>query len=284
MRTTTVLTALLPAALSSVVPVTGEDPPALSFENRQDITLRSLEGKSLQADVYAGVASLSQKAYQASKQPTQRKTCNPQNIIVRREWSAFSTAEKKGYISAVQCMAELPPKFPKSLCTGCQNRFDDFVATHIRQTFSIHSTGNLLPWHRFLTYIYEKTLRDELNIPHGSGGGCIASGPMQNWSVNLGPVFTDLTCTPDNPIFDYADPTTAGQRWSNGEMVTKLLNSKDLKTFWYDMQGDENAFSNNFIVHTAGHFTVGDDPGSDFLTSPGDPYFYAHHAQIDRVW
>lgn len=131
-----------------------------------------------------------------------------------------------------------------------------------------------------------------ISIPHGSGGGCIASGPMKDWSVNLGPVFTDLTCTPNNPIFDYADPTTAGQvglghnprclkrdisawtssQWTNDEMVTKLLNSKDMKTFWYEMQGGEDAFSNNFMgVHTAGHFTVGGDPGSDFLTSPGDP-------------
>lgn len=140
-------------------------------------------------------------------------------------------------------MAKLPPKFPKSVCPGCQNRFDDFVATHIRQTFSIHNTGNFLPWHRFFTYAYEKTLRDEcgyrgyqpyynwpkwsddpaksplldgsetslggngvlgctnqtsygiptnaaplINIPHGGGGGCIASGPMKDWPVNLGPV------------------------------------------------------------------------------------------------
>ena len=155
--------------------------------------------------------------------------------------SAFSTAEKKDYIKAVQCIAQLPPKFPKSVCPGCQNRFDDFVATHIRQTFSIHNTGNFLPWHRYFTYAYEKTLRDEcgykgyqpyynwprwsddptksplldgsetslggngvlgctnqttygiptnaaplINIPHGSGGGCIASGTTKDWSVNLG--------------------------------------------------------------------------------------------------
>jgi tyrosinase len=144
-----------------------------------------------------------------------------------------------------------------------------------------------------------------IKIPHGSGGGCVASGPMKDWLVNLGPAFTDLTCTPDNPISNYSDPTTVGQvglgynprclkrdisawtssQWTNDEMVTKLLNSKDMKTFGSDMQGGENAFANNFMgVHTAGHFTVGGDPGSDFLASPGDPYFYFHHAQIDRVW
>jgi hypothetical protein len=51
--------------------------------------------------------------------------------------SAFSKAEKKNYISAVKCMAKLPPKTPKSVCPGCRNRYDDFVATHIQQTFSV---------------------------------------------------------------------------------------------------------------------------------------------------
>lgn len=37
-------------------------------------------------------------------------------------------------------------------------------------------------------------------------------------------------------------------------------------------------------VHTAGHFTIGGDPGGDIFTSPGDPAFFLHHAQIDRTW
>jgi tyrosinase len=144
-----------------------------------------------------------------------------------------------------------------------------------------------------------------IKIPHGTGGGCVKSGPFKDWPVNLGPVFTDLTCTPPNPINNLTDPATAAQvglgynprclkrdisawttrQWSNDAMVTKLLESADIKTFWSDMQGGLVPFSNNFMgVHTAGHFTVGGDPGSDFLTSPGDPYFFLHHAQIDRAW
>jgi tyrosinase len=86
MRTTTVLTALLPVALSSVIPANEDVSSALSFDKRQDVTLQGLGGKILQADVYAGVAGLNQQIYQATKQSTQWKTCNPLNIIVRREW------------------------------------------------------------------------------------------------------------------------------------------------------------------------------------------------------
>lgn len=60
--------------------------------------------------------------------------------------STFSTAQKKEYIGAVQCMAKLPPKTTKDVCPGCKNRYDDFVATHIQQSFNIHVTGNFLTW------------------------------------------------------------------------------------------------------------------------------------------
>lgn len=51
--------------------------------------------------------------------------------------ATFSTTEKKNYIKAVQCMSKLAPKTPKEKCPGCRNRYDDFVATHINQTFSV---------------------------------------------------------------------------------------------------------------------------------------------------
>ncbi|KAF1846574.1 Di-copper centre-containing protein [Cucurbitaria berberidis CBS 394.84] len=347
---------LAPATLASAMPSLEGVSPALSFDKRQDTSLNVLGGKILLADVYAGIAGINQQIYQATQKPDQWKKCNPLNISVRREWATFSTSEKKNYITAVKCLSKLPPKSPKSYCPGCQNRYDDFVGTHIKQTFSIHNTGNFLAWHRWFTWAYEQTLRNEcgykgqqpyynwprwaddpskspaldgsdtsmsgngvlgctnqtyygiptnaepkIKVPHGTGGGCVASGPFKDWPVNLGPVFTDLTCTPPNPITNFTDPNVGlgynprclkrdispwvSSQWSTDEQVVKLLNSPDIKTFWYDMQGGENAFTNNFMgVHTAGHFTIGGDPGSDFFTSPGDPWFYFHHAQIDRAW
>jgi tyrosinase len=90
------------------------------------------------------------------------------------------------------------------------------------------------------------------------------------------------------------------QRDSTYAKVAALItNSKTIGPFQDTMQASAG-------VHTAGHFTVSGDPGSgtftlliickqavdvakltrssDFYTSPGDPYFFLHHAQIDRVW
>jgi tyrosinase len=125
-----------------------------------------------------------------------------------------------------------------------------------------------------------------IKIPSGTGGGCVSSGPFQDWPVNLGPGITDHLCTTPNPIADPSDPNFAlgynprclkrdisswtTRQWSTDEMVVKLLNSPDMQTFWGDMQGGIPSFANNFMgVHTAGHFTVGGDPGSDFLASSG---------------
>lgn len=48
------------------------------------------------------------------------------------------------------------------------------------------------------------------------------------------------------------------------------------------MQGPEGV--PELGVHGGGHYATGGDPGRDFYVSPGDPIFWSHHANIDRVW
>ncbi|KAL6710040.1 hypothetical protein ACN47E_009831 [Coniothyrium glycines] len=352
----TLLTAgwLAPTVIASAIPAS--DTFSASFDKRDASSSATFGGKILQTDVFAGIAAINQQLYQATQKSDQWKKCNPVNLVVRREWATFTTTEKKGYISAVKCMSKLPGKTPKAECPGCRNRYDDFLSTHMKATFTIHITGNFLAWHRYFTWAYEQTLRKEcgykgqhpyynwprwsddpsksplldgsatsiggngvlgcinqtfygiptneaplIKIPHGQGGGCVSSGPFVDWPVNIGPSFTDLTCTPPNPINNFTDPnyglgynprclkrdisSWSSSQWTNDAMVVELLNSPDIKTFWSDMQGGDPSFANNFMgVHTAGHFTVGGDPGSDFSTSAGDPWFYFHHTQIDRTW
>ncbi|KAF2786397.1 Di-copper centre-containing protein [Melanomma pulvis-pyrius CBS 109.77] len=275
------------------------------------------------------------------------KTCTLDNVAIRREWSTLSSKEKKSYIAAVQCLSTKPAKTPAALAAGAKNRYDDFVATHINQTLSIHGTGNFLSWHRYFTWIYEQALRNEcgytgyqpyynwarwadnpvkspmfdgsdtsmsgdgayvagrnntcipspdacgISLPPGNGGGCIKSGPFKDWKVNLGPVapvLADYTPNPEftglgyNPRCLRRDiSSAASQGWTQDEDVADLIkNYKDFTSFSTRMQGD---FANGFLgVHTAGHFTIGGDPGGDLFASPGDPAFYLHHAMIDRTW
>lgn len=112
--------------------------------------------------------------------------------------------------------------------------------------------------------------------------------------VNLGPVSPTLAEPEDvvgpngglgyNPRCLKRDISEwVSSRWTTDQNSTDLITeNKDILDFQNVMQGD---FANGvFGVHTGGHFTFGGDPGGDIFTSPGDPAFFLHHAQIDRTW
>ncbi|EPS42846.1 hypothetical protein H072_3151 [Dactylellina haptotyla CBS 200.50] len=276
--------------------------------------------------------------------------CNLTKVRLRKEWSTLSSREKKEYIRAVLCLQSKPAK-SGALAPGARSRFDDFVATHINQTFVIHATGNFLSWHRYYTWVYEKALREECGytgyqpyinwgkyaedlehaplfdgsdtsisgngayisqpsgpvfpspvdptivLPVGKGSGCVTTGPFKNLTVNLGPGIFGAQY-PDVPVNPQPDALGYNPRclrrdlgFQAAKMASTDLNSTNLITKYTDilsfqdnMQGTFTRGGNELGVHTAGHFWVGGDPGGDFSASPGDPYFYLHHAQIDRTW
>ncbi|KAH8808754.1 hypothetical protein F5884DRAFT_381033 [Xylogone sp. PMI_703] len=273
-----------------------------------------------------------------------KSSCTLQNVSVRREWGTLSSSERIAYTNAVLCLMKKPSKSDPTLVPGARSRYDDFVATHINQTLTIHGTANFLSWHRYFVYTYETALREEcgykgyqpywnwgkyaldplhspvfdgsatsmsgngayephnctnalptgLNcIPPGQGGGCVTSGPFKDMVVNLGPVSPTLA-EPEvvsqgmnltyNPRCLKRDISVwVSSQWTTDQNSTDLIvQNPDIYWFQTVMQGD---FANGvFGVHTGGHFTFGGDPGGDIFSSPGDPAFFLHHAQIDRTW
>lgn len=87
--------------------------------------------------------------------------CSPKNIRVRRNYSHLSPSARKHYIASIQCLQSLPSQTPSSLSSGAKTRYDDFVATHINQTLTIHYTASFLSWHRYYIYAFENALRQE---------------------------------------------------------------------------------------------------------------------------
>jgi tyrosinase len=138
---------------------------------------------------------------------------------------------------------------------------------------------------------------DPIVLPPGTGGGCITSGPFKDMKVNLGPAALDLPggaiqqlpVTPEgalayNPrclkrsLTDYAN-----SHYSNASAtVSNILKPQNVWDFQMQMQGEPG--TGTFGIHGGGHYSLGGDPGRDGFVSPGDPAFYLHHAQIDRVW
>lgn len=132
-------------------------------------------------------------------------------------------------------------------------------------------------------------------IPAGQGGGCVKTGPFKDYKVNLGPIFPSLrlndnSLVPANSTYTYnprclrrdINPWVSQQWSTDAQSYDLITNYNDIKSFQNRMQGD---FPNGFYgVHSAGHYTIGGDPGGDFFASPAEPAFYLHHAQIDRTW
>lgn len=134
-------------------------------------------------------------------------------------------------------------------------------------------------------------------LPPGSGGGCVKTGPFANMVVNIGAQAvaqygtTEAYASP-NPLGDgnqrcLKRDLNAGiaKRFNSFYNTTSLiLKSPNIELFQGYMQGDPRYVRGELGVHGGGHFTIGGDPGSDPFISPGDPAFYLHHGQIDRIY
>ncbi|KAF2755738.1 Di-copper centre-containing protein [Pseudovirgaria hyperparasitica] len=125
-----------------------------------------------------------------------QQKCSLKNLLIRTEWSALSSKEKKSYISAVRCLQSKPARTPSTVAPGAKTRYDDFVATHIDQTLTIHYTGNFLTWHRFYTWVYERALREEC--------GYTGTQPYWDWSRSAK---SGLTA---HPLFDGSATSMSG--------------------------------------------------------------------------
>lgn len=87
--------------------------------------------------------------------------CTAENVVVRREWSDLSVADREDYVRAVTCLMKLPAQAPKAKFPGAISRFDDFVAYHMTHAAELHDTIHLFPAHKQFLWVYEQALRNE---------------------------------------------------------------------------------------------------------------------------
>ena len=107
----------------------------------------------------------------------------------------LTAQERIAYTDAVKCLHRLPPKSTPADAPGARSRFDDFVATHIQQTYSIHFCGYLYAWHRAFLWHYETALRNECNYR--------GAQPYWDWSL-----YADDPAS--SPVFDGSATSVGG--------------------------------------------------------------------------
>ena len=121
-----------------------------------------------------------------------------------------------------------------------------------------------------------------VKIPGKTGGGCVQDGPFVNMTVIFGPG-PNLEANPRCLARDFA-PSLAVEKLSS-EMADWVLEAEAFTEFDFRLQG-VGIDVDGMTIHAGGHLGVGGDIGDigNMYSSPGDPLFYLHHANLDRLW
>lgn len=157
--------------------------------------------------------------------------------------------------------------------------------------YSLSGNGVPIP-HGDLSVVYSFPDRPKIEtvVPAGTGGGCVTTGPFANLTVAFGEISpglsADLFNNPHN--LDYKPhclrrdlSPRAAEDTLTAEQVRNLLSSPNVTVF--NQVIDLGVLSGVRGVHPRGHQVVG-GAMADSFTSPGDPVFYLHHTQLDRLW
>lgn len=224
---------------------------------------------------------------------------------VRKNAASLSDAEWARFMGAV---VKLKHTFPGGSNVSV---YDSFVALHRAVTGltgaqtrdGAHGGPSFLSWHREYICRFERALQQidsAVTLPYWNWGlgaleettslfvderiGRMGAGGASNFEIETG----YLTESPNtfNPLGWTVHPSvrpfgTALQRnptldtgvgWPTATTVNNILSQSTFSAFRPALEGP----------HGTVHIRVGRDMRT--MTSPNDPIFFLHHAQVDRIW
>ncbi|CAK5272159.1 unnamed protein product [Mycena citricolor] len=109
----------------------------------------------------------------------------------------------------------------------------------------------------------------------GTGGGCITTGPFVSYNLSVGPGTkpTNHCLTRNfNDAFIWA---------LSSAQVANTTKQPNFERFRIELEGQP--ITSTMKLHDGGHFAVGGEM-LDTYSSPADPIFWLHHANLDRIW
>ncbi|KAH8731557.1 hypothetical protein GQ44DRAFT_746267 [Phaeosphaeriaceae sp. PMI808] len=120
--------------------------------------------------------------------------------------------------------------------------------------------------------------QNPLNISGNTGGGCVQDGPFTPSNFMLNFPIRDCLKRDFVPwiLNGYADP----------KVVEKVLVQENYTSFARQIENKRSLTLEDPNIHASGHFGVGGIQGTmgNASNSPGDPLFYLHHGNLDRVF
>jgi tyrosinase len=184
---------------------------------------------------------------------------------VRKKHSNLTAAEWQAFVNSVNALHGVQAAAPA---------YRDFVKVHSTamsmqgMSWAVHTMGptmpgrNFLAWHRWFLRQFEKRL--------------------QKLDPNVFVPYWDWIADPQIPAALSSPGLLAGwsvtRDWVPSQMPSAavLAGATTQKTFIFFQRMLESG------AHAAVHIAVGGD--MDSASSPADPVFWLHHANIDRIW
>jgi tyrosinase len=134
-------------------------------------------------------------------------------------------------------------------------------------------------------------LGPNFTLPHGSGGGCVTTGPFANYQTTFAPIDIGVALSggplPPN-AFDYSPTclvrdlnTYVATTFTTQAEVDAAIALPDIASFQAAING--NVTADNLGLHLGAHFVVG-GIASNLFTSPQDPIWYLLHSYMDKVY
>jgi len=254
--------------------------------------------------------------------PDDSKFCK--DPLQRKEWRALSDDEKNCYIEAIKCLQSRPAqntsrpaswtRFDEFQATHIESALDihfvgQFLPWH-RLFMKSYETalrnecgyqGAQPYWNWSLDADPPNLICDSpiWNPVTGFGGdgvpgtyivppdpantsriypflyhGCIKDGPFADYTLKLGP---GLLVT-EHCIARGVNNTMS--IYLNSSAVAEVLTYPNFEQFRVKLEG---VLFGALAPHGGGHGAVGGEM-TNFFSSPGDPLFYMHHTNIDRIW
>ncbi|XP_021902258.1 polyphenol oxidase, chloroplastic-like [Carica papaya] len=220
------------------------------------------------------------------------------------------------YQKATELMKALPNDDPRNFmqqanvhCAYCEGSYYQVGFPDLE--FQIHRSWLFFPWHRYYLYFYEKILGKLIGDP-------TFALPFWNWDSPCGMQIPAIYVNPKSPLYNnlrntsHQPPTlvdldyncTNNSTISNQEQLSRNLkimyrqmvwNGKTASLFFgkayrAGQEPNPGGGSIEYTPHSTVHLWSGDDKQPNledmgsFYSAGRDPLFFAHHANVDRMW
>lgn len=152
--------------------------------------------------------------------------------------------------------------------------------------FMIHGSHHFFPWHRAYLYFHERILAWHLagqTIPDPS-----FRLPVWGWETSLDGLNDPTMYTEPRDRAGHPNPLYHARRFASFESsdtdcrTALTFGGRDFFGYPPTLGASNNGSIENG-VHADVHVDVGGDMGR-IVTAANDPLFFAHHANIDRLW